>query len=166
MRDATHAELRDEPDLVLQALVGGTVAATWTTRELAKHELASRAVDSHRTLATLSGAELVDYARTNPPILSSVEAELLRRWNEHDTDSDEGLAIRRYVDRVQLMRRMRRDVDVATYDFASYGVTAAIAAIEAQRPVLHSVPIDPETLAARAMRTAKSAYDHRYPEGA
>jgi len=42
MRDATHAELRDEPDGVLQALVDGTMTGTWTTRELAKNELAAQ----------------------------------------------------------------------------------------------------------------------------
>jgi len=103
MRDATYLELRDEPDLVLQALVDGTMNATWPTREMAKNELASRGAPA--------------------------------------------------------------------YDFASYGVTAAIAAIErGQRPLLHSVPAalvdNPTPASMQALRTAKSAYDDRYPEGA
>jgi len=57
------------------------------------------------------------------------------------------------------------------YDYASYGVTAAIAAIErGQRPLLHSVPAalvdNPTPASMQALRTAKSAYDERYPEGA
>lgn len=52
MRDATFPEIRDEPDVVLECLVDGTMTATWATREMAKNELEARALayKSHATV--------------------------------------------------------------------------------------------------------------------
>lgn len=52
MRDAYESEIAQEPDIVLEALVDGTMDATWTTRELAKNELEARALayESHAAI--------------------------------------------------------------------------------------------------------------------
>jgi hypothetical protein len=39
MRDAYAAELAEEPTIVLEALVAGSLDSTWITRELAQTEL-------------------------------------------------------------------------------------------------------------------------------
>lgn len=44
MRDATGAEIHEEPDAILEAMVAGDLDATWTTRELAKNELERRGI--------------------------------------------------------------------------------------------------------------------------
>lgn len=44
MRDATEAEIAQEPTAVLEALVDGDCAATWVTRELAKNERDRRGI--------------------------------------------------------------------------------------------------------------------------
>jgi len=75
--------------------------------------------------------------------------------------------------------RLELDLDtdapplMADEALASRGVDSPTAVMDAvfgvlpeARPTLYSVPVDPETEAARAMRTAKNAYDERYPEGA
>jgi hypothetical protein len=38
LRDATAHELRDEPDIVLQAMAEGSIRCTETTRQLARQE--------------------------------------------------------------------------------------------------------------------------------
>lgn len=44
MRDATAAEIHEEPDAILEAMVAGELDATWVTVEMAKNELDRRGI--------------------------------------------------------------------------------------------------------------------------